>query len=171
MDLLTPNVGLAVWTILTFLIVLLILRRYAWKPILDAMEARERGIQRLIDDAEQARAEADRLLQQYRKQLEEARAEGARILAEGKAAAEHVREEMLGRAKADAEAVIARASHEIDLERQKALAEIKEQAVELAIGAASRVIEEELNEERHRRLVEQYLKEIEAQPGVVRRGV
>jgi F-type H+-transporting ATPase subunit b len=170
MDLLTPNVGLAVWTILTFVIVLLVLRRYAWKPILDAMEARERGIQRLIDDAEQTRAEAEALLQQYRKQLEEARAEGARILAEGKTAAERVREDMLARAKAEAESIVARAGHEIDLERQKAVSEVKEQAVELAIAAASKVIEENLTDERHRRLVEDYLKQIEVEPAVTRRS-
>jgi F-type H+-transporting ATPase subunit b len=170
MELLTPNIGLAVWTILTFVIVLLVLRRYAWKPILDAMEARERGIQRLIDDAEAARAEADALLQQYRKQLDESRAEGARILAEGKAAAERVREDMLARARSEAEAIVARTGHEIDLERQKAVAEIKEQAVELAISAASKVIEEDLDDERHRRLVEEYLKEIELEPSAARRS-
>jgi len=170
MELLTPNLGLAVWTILTFAIVLLVLRRFAWKPILDAMEARERGIQRLIDDAEQARAEAEALLQQYRKQLEEARAEGARILAEGKTAAERVREDMLARAKTEAEAIVARAGHEIDLERQKAVSEVKEQAVELALAAASKVIEENLTDERHRRLVEDYLMQIEVEPAVTRRS-
>jgi F-type H+-transporting ATPase subunit b len=170
MELLTPNIGLAVWTVLTFVVVLLVLRRYAWKPILGAMEARERGIQRLIEDAERAHAEADELLQRYRRQLEEARAEQARILAEGKSAAERVREEMLARAKSEAESVVARAGHEIDLERRKALAEIKERAVELAIGAASRVLEEELTEERHRRIVEDYLREVEAEPGVARRS-
>ncbi len=170
MDLLTPNVGLAVWTILTFVVVLLVLRRYAWKPILTAMEARERGIQKLIDDAEQTRAEADQLLQQYRRQLEEARTEGARILAEGKAAAEHLREEMLARARTEADGIVTRAGHEIDLERQKAVAEIKEQAVDLAIAAASKVIDEELDDARHRRLVEGYLREIEAAPQVPRRN-
>jgi F-type H+-transporting ATPase subunit b len=170
MDLLSPHVGLAVWTILTFVVVLLVLRRYAWKPILEAMEARERGIQKLIDDAEKARAEAEELLKQYRRKLEEARVEGARFLTEGKAAAEQVREEMLERARAEAEAIVTRAGHEIDLERQKAVAEIKEQAVDLAISAASKVIEEDLNDARHRRLVEDYLREIEASPQVIKRG-
>ena len=168
MDLLTPNFGLAFWTILTFLVVLFILRRYAWKPILDAMEARERGIQRLIDDAERARAEADELLKQYQRQLEEARAEGARILAEGKSAAEHLREELLARAQKDAEAIVARAGREIDMERLKALTEIKAQAVDLAIAAASKVIDAELDSARHRKLVEDYLREIEAAPEIAR---
>jgi F-type H+-transporting ATPase subunit b len=168
MDLLTPNLGLAFWTILTFLVVLFVLRRYAWKPILDAMEARERGIKKLIDDAEQARAEAEELLQQYRRQLAEARAEGARILAEGKSAAERLREEMLARARTEAEAVVTRAGHEIDLERLKALTEIKEQAVDLAIAAASKVIDAELDGARHRRLVEDYLREVEAAPQAAR---
>ncbi len=170
MDLLTPNAGLAVWTILTFVIVLLVLRRFAWKPILGAMEARERGIQKLIDDAEEARAEAGRLLAEYRRQLAESRSESQRILGEGKTAAERVREDMLSRARADAEAIVKRAGTEIDLERQKALAEIKEQAVDLAIAAAGRVIQEDLDDERHRRIVESYLREIEAEPERVRPG-
>ena len=170
MELLTPNVGLAVWTILTFVVVLLVLRRYAWGPILRSMEARERGIQQLIDDAERARDEADALLEQYRRQLAEARNEGQRILAEGKTAAERVREEMLERARAEAEAIVSRAGSEIDMQRKKAVAEIKQQAVELAISAASKVIEESLDEERHRRIVEDYLRDLETEPERVRRG-
>ena len=170
MELLTPNVGLAVWTILTFVVVLLVLRRYAWNPILRAMEARERGIQKLIDDAESARADAEKLLEEYRRQLAEARLEGQRILAEGKSAAERVRAEILDRARGEAELIVTRSGHEIDLERQKALAEIKEQAVDIAIAAAGKVIDESLDGERHRRIVEDYLREIESQPERLRQG-
>lgn len=164
MDLLNPSLGLAVWTILTFVVVLLVLRRFAWKPILGAMEARERGIQQLLDDADKARADAEKLLQEYRRQLAEARGEAQRILGEGKSAAERVREEMLERARAEAEAIVTRAGGEIDLERRKALAEIRERAVDLAIGAAGKVIEESLDDERHRRIAEDYLREIATQP-------
>jgi len=168
MDLLTPNVGLAVWTILTFVLVLLVLRRYAWKPILGAMEARERGIQQLLDDAEAARAEAEATLEEYRRQLAEARAAVQQMFAEGRADAERVRNELLQNAHTDAEAIVARAHGEIHLERQKAIAEIKEQAAEIAISAASKIIEEALDEERHRRIVEEYLQEIASEPEVVR---
>jgi F-type H+-transporting ATPase subunit b len=167
MDLLNPNVGLAIWTIVTFVIVLLVLRRFAWKPILASMEAREAGIRRLIDDAEAAREEADRLLEEYNRRLAEARAEGQKLVAEAKEAGERVRAETLDRARGEAEAIVARAGAEIDLERRKALAEIRERAVDLAIGAAERVLEESLNEERHRRVAEDYLKELEARPGAV----
>jgi F-type H+-transporting ATPase subunit b len=167
MDLLNPNVGLAIWTIVTFVIVLLVLRRFAWKPILASMEAREAGIRRLIDDAEAAREEADRLLEEYNRRLAEARAEGQKLVAEAKEAGERVRAETLDRARAEAEGIVARAGAEIDLERRKALAEIRERAVDLAIGAAERVLEESLNEERHRRVAEDYLKELEVRPGAV----
>lgn len=168
MDLLNPNVGLAIWTIVTFVIVLLVLRRFAWKPILAGMEAREAGIRRLIDDAEAARGEADRLLEEYNRRLAEAREEGRKLVAEAKEAAERVRAETLDRARAEAEGIVARAGAEIDLERRKALAEIRERAVDLAIGAAERVLEESLNEGRHRRVAEDYLKELETRPGAVR---
>ncbi|MFN2433057.1 MAG: F0F1 ATP synthase subunit B [Gemmatimonadota bacterium] len=164
MDLLNPNVGLAIWTIVTFVVVLLVLRKFAWKPILESMRAREEGIQRLLDDAEGARDEAQALLEQYRRQLAEARAEGQRLLAESKAASERVRTEMLERARGEAETIVARAGTEIDQERQKALAEIRERAVDLAISAAGKVIEESLDDERNRRLVESYLREVESDP-------
>jgi F-type H+-transporting ATPase subunit b len=170
MDLLNPNLGLAVWTILTFVVVLLVLRRYAWKPILAAMQARERGIQQLLDDAQREREEAERLLEEYRRQLAEARSEGQRILAEGKAAAERVREEMLERARKEAEGIVAKAGTEIDLERRKALAELRHQAVEIAIAAAQKVLEESLDDERHRRIVESYLQELESDPDRLRRA-
>jgi F-type H+-transporting ATPase subunit b len=131
------------------------------------MEAREAGIRRLIDDAEAAREEADRLLEEYNRRLAEARAEGQKLVAEAKEAGERVRAETLDRARAEAEAIVARAGAEIDLERRKALAEIRERAVDLAIGAAERVLEESLNEERHRRVAEDYLNELEARPGAV----
>lgn len=168
MELLQPNVGLAVWTIVTFVIVLLVLRRYAWKPILTSMEAREAGIRRLIDDAEAARVEADRLLEEYNRRLAEAREEGRRVVAEAKEAAERVRAETLDRARAEAEAIVARTGTEIDLERKKALAEIRTRAVDLAIRAAERVLEESLDDQRHRRVAEEYLREIEARPEAVR---
>ncbi|MBA2563976.1 MAG: F0F1 ATP synthase subunit B [Gemmatimonadetes bacterium] len=164
MDLLNPSIGLGIWTILTFVVVLLVLRKFAWKPILDGMEARERGIRELIDNAEAARAEADQLLAQYRQQLADARVETQRIVAEGKTAAERVRQDTVERARSEAEAIVARAHTEIDLERRKALAEIREAAVDLALGAAGRVIGESLDEERHRRIAEGYLQEIERDP-------
>lgn len=166
MNLLNPNVGLAVWTVLTFFLVLLVLRRYAWRPILESMEARERGIQRLLDDAERARDDAQAELERYRRQLAEAHSEVRKMLAEGKEAAERVREETLRRAHAEADALVSRAGKEIDLERQKALAEIRERAVDLAISAAGKVLEESLDDERHRRIVEDFLREIESEPAV-----
>jgi F-type H+-transporting ATPase subunit b len=168
MDLLNPNVGLAIWTILTFVVVLLVLRRFAWKPILASMEAREAGIRRLIDDAEAARDEADRLLEEYNRRLAEAREEGRRLVAEAKESAERVRAETLDRARAEAEAIVARTGTEIDLEKKKALAEIRERAVDLAIGAAERVLEESLDDARHRRVAADYLRELEARPEAVR---
>ena len=168
MDLLNPNVGLAIWTIVTFVVVLLVLRRFAWKPILASMDAREAGIRRLIDDAEAAREEADRLLEEYNRRLAEAREEGRRLVAEAKESAERVRAETLERARGEAEAIVARTGTEIDLEKKKALAEIRERAVDLAIHAAERVLEESLDDARHRRVAEDYLKELEARPEAVR---
>lgn len=164
MELLTPNVGLAIWTIVTFLVVLLVLRKFAWKPILESMEARERAIQKLIDDAENERREAESLREEYRQQLAEARGEAQRMIAEGKTAAERVRVEMIARAQQEAEEIVTRAGTEIDMERRKALAEIRDRAVDLAISAASKVVEASLDDERHRQIAERALREIESEP-------
>ena len=156
--------GLAVWTIVVFLLVLGILKKFAWGPILGALDAREQGIRNSIDEARNMRAESEKLLEEHRKQLEEARREAQEIVAEGRSNAERLGREIQDKARQEGERIVERARAEIERERDAALAQIREESVELALAAASRLLRERLDEERDRTLVKGFLSELEAQP-------
>jgi F-type H+-transporting ATPase subunit b len=156
-DLLTPHGGLMLWTLLIFVGLFFILSRYAFGPITKAVEAREQALQDAIDQAKRDREEAARVLAEHRTQLEGARAEAQHIIAEGRAVGEKLRAEMLEETHAQQQELLERARHEIADERDRAIAQIREEAVDLAIAAASKVIEKNLDDSSNRKLIEGYL--------------
>src|SRR5688500_9203848 len=160
MDLLSADPGLIVWTIVTFLLLLGILWKFAWNPILGALDARERAIQKTIDDAERLQAEAKAVLEEHQKRLAEAREERNRILDEARQAGEHLKADVLEKARQEAENVLARAHRQIELETEQALLTIRDHAVDLAIHAAERVIERSLSDEDHRRMAREAVTEL-----------
>ena len=135
--------GLSVWTWLVFGVLVFLLGRFAWKPILGAVEAREKGIQGALDEAAARNAEAAELLEEHRQQLADARRQANEILAEGKAAGERVRKEIEEKARGEGQAIIERARQEIERERDAALESLRKEAVELAMAAASRLLQRE----------------------------
>ena len=167
---LSPNTGLMFWTLIIFLILLFVLSRYAFKPITAAVAAREEALQRALDDARRDREEAARLLEEHRRAIEGARAEAQRFIAEGHAAGEKLREQMLEQARREQQEVLERARQEIGAERDRAIAELRREAVDLAIRGASRVIEKNLDDQTNRRLVEEFLGSVAASGGAAPRG-
>ncbi len=159
------NLALSLWTVVIFLALLAILWKYAWDPILGAVTAREEGIQKALDEAAEGRAEASRLLEQHRARLDEARRESQDIIAAGKAAADRVRKEMEDKARLEAAAIVERARDEILREKDAAMADLRRESVELALAAASRLLHENLDRERNRRLVMDYLGELDPERG------
>jgi F-type H+-transporting ATPase subunit b len=157
---LTPGVSL--WTLVIFFILLVVLARTAWPAILKAVEERERKIQAQLDDAAKANAEAQRVLAVYQQQLAAAREEAGAILAAGRQAGERLREDLVAKGRAEQEELLVRARREIGLEKDKALGELRSEAVELSIAAASKVIERNLDNETDRRLVQDYLDHLES---------
>jgi F-type H+-transporting ATPase subunit b len=153
--------GLAVWTILVFLMVLWILGRYAWKPILGALDAREGGIRNSIDQATAMRDEAAELLEEHRKQLADARRQAQEIVAEGRSAAERLGREIQDKARQEGDRIVERARGEIEREKDAALAQIREESVELALAAASHILRERLTDEKDRALVKGFLSELD----------
>jgi F-type H+-transporting ATPase subunit b len=151
----TPGVSL--WTLVIFLILLVVLAKTAWPAILKAVEEREKKIQRQIEQAEQANREAQRVLAEYQQKLVAARGEAQELVAAGRQAGEKVREEIVARARAEHEELIERARREIVAERDKALADLRREAVDLSLAAAGKVIEKNLDTEADRRLVQEYL--------------
>jgi F-type H+-transporting ATPase subunit b len=154
------NTGLSVWTLIVFGILVFVLGRYAWGPILSAMDAREMGIQSKLDEAEARNEDAARLLAEHKEQLADARRQAHELIAEGKAAGDKVRKEIEEKARAEAQAIVDRARQEIERERDAALDTIRREAVDLALAAASRLIRENLDQPKDRELVEQYLGEL-----------
>jgi len=151
------NTGLSTWTLLVFASLIFLLGKYAWGPILAAVEAREQGIQSAIDQAAAHNAEAAKLLEEHKEQLADARRQANELIAEGKAVGEKVRKEIEERARGEAQVIAERARAEIERERDAALDALRKESVELALAAASRLMQENLDQAKDRELVERYL--------------
>jgi len=151
------NTGLIFWTIVVFGILLALLWRFGWPAILKAVEEREQRIQRQLEEAERARAEAARLLEEHKRIIATAKAEAQDIVAKAKAVAEKERETLLARAREEYEQLLERARTEIDAEKEKAILALRREAVDLSIAAASKLLEAQLDTETNRRLVTDYL--------------
>lgn len=158
----TVDPGLSVWTIATFLVVLFVLGKFAWGPILGALDAREKGIKDSIDAATQLRQEAQESLEEHRRQLADARRQAQEIVAEGRSAADRLRRDIEEKAREEAERILERTRQEIRRERDVAIEQIRTEAVDLALAAAARILDEKLTEERDRALVKSYLQDIAA---------
>jgi len=158
----TINGGLILWTLLIFGILLLILAKTAWPAILKQIEEREHRIQADLDAAARANADAQALLAEYKDQLASAKDEAAELLAEARTAGEKVREEIVAKGRVEQEALLQRARREIELEKDRAVADLRREAVELSLAAASKVIERNVDSEADRKLVTDFLARIPA---------
>ena len=156
-DLLAMNYGLMFWTLVIFVILLVVLSKFAFGPITAAVEAREKALQEAIDAARRDREEAARLLAEHRANLDASRAEGQKLITDARAAAERVRAELVEQAHAEQARMLERARAEIAAEQAKAIAELCREAVDLAILGAGKVIGQNLDRAANRKLVESFL--------------
>lgn len=163
--LLSPNTGLMVWTLLVFAIVYFLLSRYAFPKITEAVRAREAALQSAIDAAQRDREEAAKLLQEHRDSIGAARDEATKIIADARAAGEHLREKMLESTHAETVELLDRARREIGSERDRAIADLRREAIDLAIAGASRVIGKNLDDAANRQLVDNFLASIPSSLG------
>jgi len=159
--------GLSVWTLLTFATLLFILARFAWKPLLGALDAREKGIQDNIDEASRQREEAEKLLAQYREQLAEGRRQAQAMLAESRAAAETLRKELEAKARDETHAMLASARREIERERTAAVEAVRRESVDVALAVASRLLGERLDAARDRQLAVDYIEDLDESEGAL----
>jgi F-type H+-transporting ATPase subunit b len=155
--LLSINTGLMVWTVAIFLIVLAVLYWKAFPAILGAVEAREEKIRSLLDAAAEDRAAAEALLAEQKKELEQVRTRAQELMAEGREGGERMREEMLEEGRREREAMLDRARRDLQSEVDKAVEQIRGETVGLAIAAASRLVERNLDDEANRALVRDFL--------------
>jgi F-type H+-transporting ATPase subunit b len=153
------NPGLMVWTAVTFVLLLVVLRFLAWKPLLAGLEAREQRIRDALQQAERNRQESAELLARHRAELDGARAEVEKILEAGKAEALRIQQEITEAARAEAESTQQRARREVELAAEQASRQLWEEATRLSTQLAERILGRSLNEGDHRRLVEEVLDE------------
>ncbi|MDQ8170958.1 MAG: F0F1 ATP synthase subunit B, partial [Gemmatimonadota bacterium] len=155
--LLDPHLGLMTWTIIVFVLLMIGLKTFAFGPILEAVSGREQAIRDAIAAAERDRAEAAKLIAEQKAAIEAARGEAQRYIAEGRATAEQMRNELLEQARKQQAEMIDNAHKSIEAEKAKAIAELRREAVDLALAGAGKLIGQKLDAAADRQLVEQYL--------------
>ncbi len=165
-NLLAPNPGLMVWTLVIFIILMFVLSKHAFKPLFAAVEAREKALEDAIAGAARDREEAAQLLAQQRAQLEAARTEAQTIIADSRATAERMRGDLIAQTKQQQEEMIEQARRAIESEKTAAIETLRREAIDLAIAGASRVIEQNLDSEGNRQIVESFLSSLDGAKGV-----
>ena len=157
-----PDPGLYIWTIATFLILLWLLAKFAWRPLLAALEQRQETIRKSLDDAQQAKQDLERLNAESRKILAEARVQAESILSQTRTDASRLRDELKQKAQSEAAGVIKNAERQIEMETARAIQQIRNEAVDISIAIASKVLERNVTREDNERLIEETFKQIEA---------
>jgi len=149
--------GLFVWTIITFLLLLTVLAKFAWKPLLNILKEREDFIKSSLNDAEKAQQGLARLNAEGEAIINKARGAAQSILAQGKAAATKLKDETLNDAKEKANMVIADAEKQIQVQKEKAIAEIKGEVVNLSLSVAEKLIKKNLSADDNKALIDESL--------------
>ena len=159
---LTVEFGLMFWTVVVFLLLLLVLKRFAYPALLGAVEARERALQEQLDEAERNRAESAALLAEHKKLVADARAQAQTLLVDARTSAEKERALAMEKTLQEQQQLLERARRDIAGERDRAIAELRREAVDLSLAAASKLIGERLTSETDRKLVQEYLSSLDA---------
>jgi F-type H+-transporting ATPase subunit b len=157
-----PDPGLYIWTIATFLVLLGLLARFAWRPLLDALERRQESITRSLEDARQAKKELERINADSARIVNEARAEAEAIVARTRTDAARFGEDLKKKARADAELIVRNAEREIEQQTARALERIRHESVDLSVAIASKILQRNVSAADTDRLMEETFKEIQA---------
>jgi F-type H+-transporting ATPase subunit b len=160
-----PDPGLFIWTILTFLVLVGLLAKFAWRPLLEALERRQATIARALDDAKLARQELERFQKESAEMMRQARVEAEGIIARSRTDAEVLREELKQRSRAEAAAIVKNAEQQIQLETARAIQQIRHEAVDLSVAIASKILQRQVSKEDNEALIEATLKQVEARHG------
>ena len=159
-NLFAGDLGNAVWTILIFVLVLVVLGKFAWGPILKVLQQREDFIRDSLESARKDREEAERVLKEYSQKIEQSRQEATAIVDEGRRDAEEVRKRIHAEARSEAQAITDRAKKEIQMARDDAIKKLHDETVELATRIASKIVQKELSPADHERLLDESLAEL-----------
>lgn len=153
--------GLFIWTIVTFLVLLTLLAKFAWRPLLAALEARQNAIRKSLDDAQRATQELERLNLESAQIIGRARVDAEAIVSQSRSDGDRLREEIKLKARAEADHIVKNAERQIQLETSRALEQIRREAVDLSVMIASKIIQRNLSKEDNERLIDEALKQVE----------
>jgi F-type H+-transporting ATPase subunit b len=156
-----PDPGLYIWTIATFLALLAALAKFAWKPLLRALDERHALIARSLDDAQKAKEELERLHQESAQILARARTDADAIVSKGRSDAERFIEETRQKSRTEAAAILRNAERQIQLETERALRQLRHEAVDLSVMIASKIIQRNLSKEDNEQLIRDALAQVE----------
>jgi F-type H+-transporting ATPase subunit b len=154
------NPGLIVWTIVTFVLVLAVLGKFAWKPLLQSLNEREDKIRGALEQAEKARSEAAELLKQNERNMARAEEEFQKVIREGKALAEKMKDEIVTKAKQQAQHEIKMGKEEIGRDIEAAKLQLRTEVADLAIKAAEKILDETLDQQKQKKLVDSFLNQL-----------
>ena len=154
------NPGLIVWTIISFLVLLIVLAKYAWKPILKMLGDREGQIRAALEQAERARIEAAEMMKQNEKNLARAAEEYQKMIREGRALAEKMKDEIVNKAKQQADQEIKQAAEEIQRNVETAKLQLRTEIADLAIQATEKILEETLDENRQKKITDSVINKL-----------
>ena len=158
--LLDVNPGLMIWTVITFIILVLILKKVAWKPILTALDKRESDIKESLAQAEKAKDEAKKILEENQANLAKAEEESKKIIEQSRAYAESLKEQLIKDSKDQAKKIVDEASSEIQRKKDAAFEELKGQIAEIAVNAAEKIIRESLDAQKSKQIIDKYLNDV-----------
>jgi F-type H+-transporting ATPase subunit b len=156
-----PDPGLFIWTIITFLVLLALLAKFAWKPLLAALDNRQASIRGALDDARKAKQELEGIHAESAKLLAEARREASEIVSRSRSDADRFREEMKQKARDEATTLMRNAERQIELETTRAVQLIRQEAIDLSVGIASKLLQRNVSKEDNERLIEETFKQLE----------
>jgi F-type H+-transporting ATPase subunit b len=156
-----PDPGLFIWTILTFLVLVALLARFAWRPLMEALEQRQTAIAKSLEDARRAQQELERLQRESMQMMASARAEADAIVSRSRSDAEALREELKQKARGEAAAIVKNAERQIQLETARAVQQIRQEAVDLSVAIASKILRRQVSKEDNEGLIEETLKQVE----------
>ena len=159
--LVTPGVGLMIWTLLVFGISLYVLAKLAFPRIAEALDKRQKAIEDSIDTSERVKREAEQLLEEYRQRLAEARGQADEIVARARKTGEAHENEVLAEAKAKREEMMEQTRRDIEAETRRAIQEIRKEVADLTVAATEKVTRKSLTDEDQKRLVEEALAELD----------
>ena len=154
--------GLFIWTIVTFLVLLALLAKFAWRPLLAALDSRQETIRKSLDDAQQAKQELERLNLESAQIINRARGEAEAVITQSRSDGDRLREEIRAKARTEADHIVKNAERQIQLETSRALEQIRREAVDLSVMIASKIIQRNLTKEDNERLIDEALRQVEA---------